>query len=97
VTPKMRLTEKEIATIRETVLGIDQAADIYLFGSRADDRGRGGDIDLLIASDKLTAADRRKIRLQLYDRLGEQKIDIVLARTASEAFVRIAKQEGVRL
>jgi hypothetical protein len=27
----MRLTEKEIATIRETVLGIDQAADIYAF------------------------------------------------------------------
>ncbi len=31
LTPKMRLTEKEIATIRETVLGIDQAADIYAF------------------------------------------------------------------
>jgi predicted nucleotidyltransferase len=93
----MRLTEKEIVTIRETIRGIDQAADIYLFGSRADDRRRGGDIDLLIASDKLTADDRRKIRLQLYDRLGEQKIDIVLARNASEAFVRIAKEDGVRL
>lgn len=93
----MRLTEKEITTIRETILGLDQAADIYLFGSRADDRRRGGDIDLLIASDKLTADDRRKIRLQLYARLGEQKIDIVLARNASEAFVRIAKEEGVRL
>jgi len=93
----MRLTEQEIATIREAVLGIDQDAGIYLFGSRVDDHGRGGDIDLLITSDKLTAADRRKIRLQLYDRLGEQKIDIVLARTASEAFVRIAKEEGVCL
>ena len=93
----MRLTEKEITTIRETILDIDRAADIYLFGSRADDRRSGGDIDLLIASDKLTDDDRRKIRLRLYDRLGEQKIDIVLAQNASEAFVRIAKAEGVRL
>ena len=93
----MRLTQKEIAAIRETILDIDGAAEIYLFGSRADDRRRGGDIDLLIASDRMTAADRRKIRLRLYDRLGAQKIDIVLARNASEAFVRIAKEEGVRL
>lgn len=93
----MRLTEKEITTIRETILDIDREADIYLFGSRVDDCRRGGDIDLLIASDKLTADDRRKIRLRLYDRLGEQKIDIILARNASEAFVRIAKEEGVRL
>ena len=92
-----RLAEKEIAVIRETVLGFDREAQIYLFGSRADDRSRGGDIDLLIASDRLTARDRRKIRLELYDRLGEQKIDIVLAQNASAAFVRLAKEEGVRL
>ena len=93
----VRLSNTEIAAIKETVLKADKEAKIFLFGSRADESRKGGDIDLLIMSDKLKPQDIRKIRLKLYDRLEEQKIDIVLASDTTQPFVRIALTEGVAL
>ena len=93
----MRLSEFEIASIRQTVLSLDPDAGIYLFGSRADDNKRGGDIDLLIISGALSPAAAGKIRWRLWELIGEQKIDIVIARDGSEPFVRIALKEGVPL
>lgn len=93
----MRLNEEEITAIRETVLSLDREAKIYLFGSRADDTKRGGDIDLLIMSQALAPTDAGKVRWRLWERLGEQKIDIVIARDTSDPFVRIALKEGVLL
>ncbi len=93
----MRLKNFEIAAIKEIVLHRDPEAEIYLFGSRVDDTQRGGDIDLLIMSQSLTFLDKRKIRLALYDALGEQKIDLLLAQDDSKAFVRMALEQGVKL
>ncbi|HEY85149.1 MAG TPA: nucleotidyltransferase domain-containing protein [Chloroflexi bacterium] len=93
----MRLSESQINVIKTTVHALDPKARIYLFGSRADDSKRGGDIDLLIMSQELTKRDARPIRLGLYKQLGEQKIDIVIARNTDDAFVRIALVEGVAL
>ena len=93
----MRLKEREVQIIKSTIQALDAEARIYLFGSRADDAKRGGDIDLLIISTKLTEQDKRTIRLGLYDQLGEQKIDLVLAENAAQPFVRIALAEGVEL
>ena len=93
----MRLSKAEIDAISQTIGHLDDQADIYLFGSRADDAKRGGDIDLLILSGKLSTADRRTIRLRLQEILGEQKIDIVIARDLSDPFVRVAVNEGVRI
>ena len=44
------ITEQQVIT--DAVLSIDPWARISLFGSRADDTKRGGDIDLLILSTK---------------------------------------------
>lgn len=93
----MRLSEFEISSIRQTVAALDAEARVYLFGSRVDDAKRGGDIDLLIMSDRLTLDDRGRIRWRLWELLGEQKIDIVIARDTSDPFVRIALNEGVEL
>lgn len=91
----MRLKEFEITAIKEVVHELDAGAQIYLFGSRADDSKRGGDIDLLIMSEKLTADDKYKIRSKLYQLIGEQKIDILIAKDRTDPFVRIALKEGV--
>lgn len=93
----MRLADNQIQATKEIVHRFAPDAEIILFGSRVDDAKRGGDIDLLIKSDRIGLADRRLIKLALMDRLGPQKIDIVLAGEKTKAFVRIAEHEGVRL
>lgn len=93
----MRLKESEISIIKEAIISLDQSAKIYLFGSRVYDDKKGGDIDLLIFSRKLTNRDKSRIRINLYDKIGEQKIDIVLAKDLRNPFVRIAIKEGILL
>jgi len=93
----MRLNDEEKKSIREAVLSRDPDAQIILFGSRVDDEQRGGDIDLLILSRKLSSTERRNIKLELYRRIGARKIDLVLAPDTSKPFVRLALEKGVAL
>lgn len=74
----MRMSENEVKQIKESVKKRDQNAKIYLFGSRTDDKKSGGDIDVLIITEKLTRKDIREIRIDFYDKFGEQKLDIVI-------------------
>ena len=48
----MRLEANESKAIGEEVRRLDPAAEIYLYGSRANDAAKGGDIDLLVVSDR---------------------------------------------
>ena len=52
--------------------------ELYLFGSRVNDNAKGGDIDLLLLSDKkIPLDDLRKFRVNFYKKFGWQKIDLV--------------------
>ena len=93
----MRLKEFELAAILTVVRSLDDTAGVYLFGSRVDDSKKGGDIDLLIMTDRLTSDDKRTIKIKLYEVLSEQKIDIVLAKDESNPFVKLALETGVKL
>ena len=93
----MRLTDNEQNAIRNVIYKWDPDAKIWLFGSRVDDRAKGGDIDLLIISSQLSILDKSKIRLALYDEIGEQKIDLVIVADDTDPFTRIALSEGVSL
>ncbi len=93
----MRLSEQEKNAILEAVHHKDPNAHVYIFGSRVDANARGGDIDILILSHKLTFSDKIDIKLALYDRIGEQKIDIVIDKDLTKPFTRIAAREGLRL
>ncbi|NWF65854.1 MAG: nucleotidyltransferase domain-containing protein [Campylobacterales bacterium] len=74
----MRLKDEEIDLLKNSLKHLSKDAKIYLFGSRIDDNKKGGDIDLLIVSDKITKKDLRFLRLEFFKHFGEQKIDIVL-------------------
>jgi uncharacterized protein len=93
----MRLKDSEQVAIVTTVKCLDNNARVYLFGSRVDDSKKGGDIDLLVMSDRLNRDDKRTIRIKLYELLGEQKIDLVLAADDSEPFIKLALETGIQL
>ncbi len=90
----MRISRNEIEAIKESVNSLDAGAKIYLFGSRTVDVAKGGDIDLLIISEKLNYDDKITIRKDLYEKLDEQKIHIIIAPDTTDPFVEIAYREG---
>ncbi len=91
----MRLTDFEIEVIKKAIYTKDPSSKIYIFGSRVDDNARGGDIDILIMSEKLQQKNSREIKNEIQDGIGEQKIDIVISKDDSKPFVRIALEKGV--
>lgn len=93
----MRLKNFEIDIIEKAIHSIDPEASIYLFGSRVDENRKGGDIDLLVFSRTLTYGDKIKIKKQLFEKMEEQKIDLIIARDIADPFVRLALEQGERL
>jgi hypothetical protein len=87
-----------VAQFKHTLYRLDPQARLFLFGSRTDPHSRGGDIDLLILSSKLTQRDLRRLRLDFFDRFGEQKLDILLDDgSLSTPFVRHIYPRAVML
>ena len=89
----MRLTQQEIQVINENILSIDPDASIYLFGSRTDDDAKGGDIDILVISKKIGFTEKVKIRTGIFERLEEQKIDLVIKKDFSGPFQQFVKPQ----
>jgi len=52
---------------------------------------------LLIFSYKLKEEDRFRIKRDLWEQIGEQKIDIIIVRDESDPFTRIVLKEAVLL
>lgn len=92
----MRLSNKEIEAIKSVVMEFDTNAEVKLFGSRTDDTKKGGDIDLLVISNKISFSDKISILIRLKEKIGEQKIDI-LVYDPKKTFHRIANGQGVIL
>lgn len=93
----MRLTDEELQAIRDTIRESDADAQIYLFGSRADDSAQGGDIDLMVLSQKIDLPAKLDILARLHSQIGERRIDIGVYPDASRPFTRIAIRTGVLL
>lgn len=93
----MRLSANEIKAIKNCVKEFDPAAQVYLFGSRTRDNEKGGDIDLLLITDKIHLEEKIKLKLKLYDTLGEQKIDILIPDEENKTFVELVLKDGILL
>lgn len=99
----MRLTNNQVQAIRQTaqrVLGV--GARVRVFGSRALDDRKGGDIDLLFETDA-QLDNRATVLCELYGALtmalGERKIDVLLkdANTPPAPVFEVAERTGVLL
>jgi uncharacterized protein len=74
----MRISSEEAMTLRDAIQKYVPSASVYLFGSRAADQKRGGDIDVLvIGARKLTLSEIIQAKRHFWSTYGEQKIDIV--------------------
>ena len=91
----MRLQTEEKQAITEAVDRFDGEASTYLFGSRTDDTKRGGDIDILVISDKIDRHTLFLIEEEIFKKIEEQKIDFVLSRTdLSNRFAKMILKKG---
>lgn len=77
---------------------------LWLFGSRVELSKRGGDLDFYIETieNNLIIATKKKeyFIIELQDKLGDQKIDVVLNILSSQYMLpiyEIAKQTGIKL
>ena len=72
---------------------------VYLFGSRLDDTQKGGDIDIMVLTDKkLSIRNRSHIRYGFYEKYGEQKLDLVNFTFDEESpFKNLVLIEGVEV
>lgn len=99
----MRLSEAEqqaILTTAREIFGAD--VQVRLFGSRADDSARGGDIDLLVdVPGPASEAQRAKVRflVELKRKIGDRKIDVVIrgADSTPKPVYAAADMEGITL
>jgi len=95
----MRLSQTEITAIKQTaqeVFGVD--VEVFHFGSRTDDSKRGGDIDLYIKAGQNQDLDHRiKFLVQLEQKIGEQKVDVILSEDAGRPIDRQAATTGIPL
>ncbi len=98
----MRLTNFEQNSIKETFTETFKSGKIYLFGSRTDDTQRGGDIDLYIVLDYQESPEilfDKKIEFlgKLQNKIGEQKIDVIISKDKNRAIEKEAFSTGIEL
>jgi predicted nucleotidyltransferase len=72
----MRLKDKEIKIIKDTINSFLNDVKIYLFGSRLNANKKGGDIDLFIISNDINYETKIKIKAKL-KQLLQKPVDIV--------------------
>ena len=91
----MRLIEFEKEVIVDVIRRFDPVAEIFLYGSRADDDRKGGDTDILILSDTIGKRDINVIETEIFRQIDEQKIDFLLSpkRSKIARFLKCAKSD----
>jgi predicted nucleotidyltransferase len=95
----MRLRKDIAVFIKSELKKIEPHSEVYLFGSRADDKTKGGDIDILwLTNKKVSNYIIRKFKIGFYKKFGWQKIDIVnFTFREDDVFKRVAMQNAVEL
>ena len=97
----MRLSDFERNTIKNLAKQFyGQQAKVILFGSRVNDTKKGGDIDVFIETPlESSIKDKLNFLVQLENKIGEQKVDLVVKSKNSPAkdIFDIAKATGIKL
>jgi hypothetical protein len=100
----VRLTQHDIEAIQNAFKNTFGRNDhLWVFGSRADLSKKGGDIDLYVETElnsKEALNQKIKFSVQVFERIGDQKIDIVVNLLQSNHVLdiyKVAQREGIKL
>lgn len=97
----MRLSIFEVNAIKQVFAEVFGNGKIYLFGSRVNDAGKGGDIDLYIKTKPEAKISMLALKIEFLYKLkkiiGEQEIDVIIARDKNRLIEREALMKGVEL
>lgn len=95
----MRISKEQTELLKKSILTLLPNAVIYLFGSRVDDNKKGGDVDIMVLSDReLGWKEKSLIKYGYFKKFGEQKIDIVsFSFDEKDPFKQITMEEGIKL
>jgi hypothetical protein len=72
----MRISTEELSALRGALQG-ESYRHAYLFGSRTDDRRRGGDVDLLLESSEPAFSLAHRVASR-YARLMDARLDVLV-------------------
>ncbi len=95
----MRISKEYIETFKLKFKTYFGEGELYLFGSRVDDKKKGGDIDLYLKVVNQENLFEKKIKFlsRVKRELGEQKIDIVFNKYENRLIEQEAVKWGVKL
>lgn len=95
----MRLTAFEVNAIKQSAQEIfGSTVEVILFGSRVDDAKKGGDIDLYIKTQAGNdLVHKIKFLVSLEQKIGEQKIDVILSADKNRSIEQQAISTGILL
>jgi uncharacterized protein len=95
----MRLSSNELNALRSILITLDPAGHIYLYGSRADDQRRSGDIDVYLEASRpidLRTTLSTQYRLEL---ACDTRVDLLVKNPAQaeQPIHKIAREKGILL
>jgi len=95
----MRISSEVRSVIQDTFVQVFERGDLYLFGSRVDDARKGGDIDLYVDAENREHLGEKRIAFltRVKRRIGNQRIDLVVARSVKRSIDEIATSKGILL
>jgi len=95
----MRIKKGQPEFLKQIIGSALPGASVFLFGSRVFDDLKGGDIDIMVLGKrKLTAQEKRSIKIAFQREFGERKIDIVSFRwDEPSAFKDLVIQEAIQI
>jgi predicted nucleotidyltransferase len=75
----VRLSQHDTAIILSTIKNRIPDAEVFLFGSRADDNRKGGDIDIFLnTSNTVTVSEKMKLLVQLERKGIQRRVDLII-------------------
>ena len=95
----MRISKSDIFFIQDVFQKVFKKGEVYLFGSRVDDTQKGGDIDLFIITENMYNTLEKKLDflILLKQKIGDQKIDLIISRDKTRLIEHEALTKGIKL